>query len=259
MGASVRRMWMLALSPVALAAVLAVQGAGCATAPAKVRPGKPEEDRGRHRMVDPGSVDDDEPDGMRVEGTLGTLDRAAIQAGLSRSMLEFTSCYDRRARHKPFLDGEVSLAFRVTRAGKVKTVRVQRSSLGAFEIERCILGSARTATFERPRGGEAEFSYTVSFNGRVPVDIWDPGMVREELDENRDLLFVRQVGAEAVPLDVPPGLSVTMYVSRRGRVVSAGVTAEGAVDDDFAAHLVAALKQIQFEVPSGIAKVTFSW
>jgi len=238
--------------------LLLVVIAGCSGGAEKTKP-RPPAVKSNHEMVNPLEQGDEDGDGMRVEGALGTLDQSAVQAGLSRSMLEFTSCYDRNARGKPYLCGDVELAFRVTREGKIKKVRIKQSSLGALPVERCILEAARTATFQRPRGGEAEFSYTVSFNGRVPVNAWDPGMVKQEIDDNRDKLFIKQEGRESIPLEVPRGLRVTMYVNRRGKVVSAGMTAEEEIDEEFSTHFISSVKTIQFEKPEGFVKVTISW
>jgi TonB family protein len=239
--------------------LLLVLWLGCSGGAEKAKPKPVEVQTSDHKMVNPLEEGEEDGDGMKVEGALGTLDQNAVQAGLSRSMLEFTSCYDRRARRKPYLCGDVVLAFRVTREGKIKKVHVKQSSLGALSIEKCILEAARTASFERPRGGEAEFSYTVSFNARVTVDAWDPGMVREEIDDNRDKLFIKQEGRESVPLEVPSGLRVTMYVNRRGKVISVGMTAEEEIDEEFSTHFISAVKTIQFEKPQSFAKVTITW
>lgn len=231
---------------------------GCSGAPAKPDP-QPQV-KSNHKMVNPLDLDDDGKDGMQVEGALGTMDQSAVQAGMSRPMLEITSCFDSRQRTQPYLGGRASLQFRITRDGKVKTVRLQESNLGSMELERCILAAARGATFERPRGGEAEFGYSVEFQGRIQPVPWDPGMVRTELDENREKLTTIKEGRKTEALVPPSGLTVTMYVNGRGKAVSAGMNALEEIDEEFATHFLEVLKEIKFEQPQGsYAKVTFTW
>lgn len=239
------------------ALALVVLGA-CSTAPAKPDPGPQVESN--HKMVNPLDLDDDGKDGMQVEGALGTMDQSAVQAGMSRPMLEITSCFDSRQRNQPYLGGRANLQFRVSREGKVKTVRLQESDLGSLELERCIVAAARGASFERPRGGEAEFGFSVEFQGRIQPVPWDPGMVRNELDENREKLTTIKQGRKTESLVAPSGLTVTMYVNGRGKVVSAGMTAIEEIDDEFATHFVEVLREIKLEQPQGpYAKVTFTW
>lgn len=241
------------------AAVALAVALGCSSSQPKPDPQPQIESK--HKMVNPLDDNAEDGDGMQVEGMLGTLDTGAVQAGMSRPMLEITSCFDRLQRRRPYLGGRAVLQFRVTREGKVKTVQLQESSMGSVEAERCIVTAARTAQFERPRGGEAEFSYTVEFQGRVIPDAWDPGMVREELDENREALTtIKQGRNKKEQLVAPSGLTVTLYIGGRGEVLSVGMTALEEIDEEFADHFVSTLKSIKFERPqSPYAKVTFTW
>ena len=232
----------------------------CACSTAKPKPDPQPQVESQHKMVNPLDLDDDGKDGMQVEGALGTMDQSAVQAGMSRPMLEITSCFDSRQTTQPYLGGRASLQFRVSRDGKVKTVRLQESNLGSMELERCILTAARGATFERPRGGDAEFGYSVEFQGRIQPLPWDPGMVRSELDENREKLTTIKQGRKTESLVPPSGLTVTMYVNGRGKVVSVGMIAIEEIDEEFATHFVEGLKEMKLEQPQGpYAKVTFTW
>jgi len=215
----------------------------------------------KHQMVNPLAPGDDDGDGMKVEGTLGTLDQSVIEAGLNPALLEITSCFNRQQKQEPYLGGQVTMQFRVARDGAIKSVRMQRSSLGSMEVDRCILEAAHTARFQRPRGGEAEFSYSLELSGRIMPVVWNLGMVRDEITKHReDLSSIRRGRKIVTQLVVPSGLEVTMYIDRRGHVVSVGMIAVEEIDQEFAAHLVATLKTITFEQPnSPYAKVTFTW
>lgn len=240
-------------------AALGALCAACSTAPPP-QPEAPPPREPRHKMVNPLEDPADVDDGMEVQGMLGTLDQDAIQAGLSPRLPRVTRCFDERLRRQPYLCGEVALRFRVARDGSIKQVGIARSTLGSFEAERCILAAVRGARFERPRGGEAEFQYPLSFQGRLNVYGWESGMVSRELQEHSEQLLSVKRGRSTIVLDAPRGLELTFYVDRRGKAISVGMTAEEAIEEAFALPFIDNLKQLKFVAPQGrYAKVTYRW
>jgi TonB family protein len=208
-------------------------------------------------MVDPFAEGEDDADGMEVQGTLGTIDQHAIQVGIAPRMQAVGRCFEAEVREKPYVGGQVALQFRVARDGSLKTLKLVESTLGSYEVERCILEEMRQASFERPQGGEAEFTYPLVFQGRTGTQLWDPGMVKDEILDNLDELLEAEDG---VTLVAPEGLVVTFYVDRRGRVVSAGMTAAEAITEDFAETFIENLKDVKFVEPQmHFAKVTYTW
>jgi hypothetical protein len=82
-------------------------------------------------------------------------------------------------------------------------------------------------------------------------------MVKQEIQGHiEQLLAGRGKGGKLAP---PAGLVLTFYVNARGKVVSAGMTAEDAVPDDFADQLAENLKRLSFEAAPGYAKVSYTW
>ncbi len=225
------------------------------------KPAAPIPTESEHQMVNPLVPDeDDDPDGMQVEGTLGTLDQRSIQAGLTPSLERVTACFTDGSRGKHYLGGEVELQFRISRQGTIKKLRMIRSSLGAYSIERCILDQMKSLTFAKPFGGEAEFTYPLMFQGRVQPVVWDMGMVKEEILNHIDTLLLAQEGPKPQMLVAPAGLVITFYVSSQGRVLSAGLTADEEVDELFADRFIHNLKQIKFIEPqSQFGKVSYRW
>lgn len=213
-----------------------------------------------HKMVNPLADDDDIGDGLKVEGVLGNLEQNAIQAGLDRVLPAVAACFQAKARRQPYLGGEMQLQYRVARDGTIKKMTVLRSSLGALEVERCVVDAAKKAAFAKPRGGEAEFTYPLTFQGRVAPEIWEAGAVADEIEENREKLTIITEGRKSTALVVPQGLVVTFYVNGRGKAVSVGMIADEEIDEEFAGHFVAELKKIKFVEPgSQYAKVTITW
>lgn len=221
----------------------------------------PTNSESKHKMVNPLDDSDDIQDGLQVEGVLGSLEQSAIQAGLDPKLTTVNACFTQHLRLAPYLGGKATLTFRVATNGTIKKLNFTDSDLGSSAIERCILQTLGQVTFERPKGGEAEFTYPLIFNGRVQAQVWDPGMIRDEIEQHMDeLIEAKGENGEVTVMDVPNNLTVTFYVDHRGKVVSAGMIAEDPVEEFFAEQLTQNLKKIKFVEPQGgYAKVTFSW
>jgi len=157
------------------------------------------------------------------------------------------------------------MQFRIARDGRTKTLRLRESTIGSVAVERCLVRELRDIQFSQPSGGEAEFTYTLTFQGRVAPLVWDPGMVRDEiLGQVEQLLSPGsdspQGSGGSVALVAPEALTVTFYLDQRGTVVSAGMAAEEDIPEAFADRFIENLKRIKFVQPqSAYAKVTYSW
>jgi hypothetical protein len=231
--------------------------AGCSSPAPKPDPRPPDEGRQNHKMVNPlAPPTDDDPDGMQVEGVLGTIDEASIQRGVSPRLAAASACFKGRTHRQPYLGGKLTLHFRVGRNGATKKVKIAENGLGCLEVERCILDAFGRATFGRPKGGEAEFTYPLIFPSRLPTLSWESGMVKDEMLKRVDELLR---GSNGKLLTAPAGLAVTFYVGPKGRVASAGLMAEDVVDEAFGDRFVENLKQLKFIQPHGYAKVTYTW
>lgn len=242
----------------ALPAALALLLAACSSPPLKPDPEPARGGSSKHKMVDPlAASSDDEGDGLQVEGVLGTIDDEAVQAGLKPRLPAAGACFQRCVQHQPYVGGKLTLVFRVSRQGTVKKVKLGQSSLGSAGVERCILRGFADLRFARPKGGEAEFVYPLSFQSRIQSLSWNPGMVKDEILKRVEQLLLDDGGK---PMTAPAGLTLTLYIDGKGRVVSAGMTAEDVVDEAFADRLVTNLKQLKFVAPdNGYAKVTYTW
>jgi len=212
-------------------------------------------------MVNPLDLDSEEDgDGMKIEGALGTIEEEAIQTGLQPRMMAITDCFQKMVAREPFLGGKVTFKFRVAKDGKTKELRIIENTLGSWETEQCIYKSLDDVVFSRPHGGEAEFTYPLSFKGRVEPTIYDESAVKDDvLKHVEELLWVKKDGGEK-QLVAPAGLVLTFYLDQEGHVLSAGLAAEGAVDEEFGVSFIENLKKIQFfKTHSPYAKVTYSW
>lgn len=161
-------------------------------------------------------------DGMQIEGTLGTISQRAIEDGIQRNLPRISRCFSDRYDEVDVLGGHMEMAFRVRTDGNVRWVYLRRSTVGDRATERCILNVLSRIQFERPRGGEAEFT--------TPLDLDPPADVRPPVEWTaaRVAELVSTQGAELAAQCATAGqpFQVTAYVAPGGQVLAAGATVD---------------------------------
>jgi hypothetical protein len=192
---------------------------------------------------------------MQTRGLTGSLATDEVSGALAPKHEAFARCFATRTRRLPMLAGRVTLAFRVAIDGRVAQVHPIDSTVGHREVERCIVDVAASVRFPRPHGGTADFVWPLEMDpprGVREAVTWDPGRVRR-IVRARGRRVLERCGAEG------SDIQVTTYVSRRGRVISAGASTpdgSGVGSLDCVAHAVR-----RWRMPRSRhrrAKVTFS-
>lgn len=196
----------------------------------------------------PRAVPDDDHDGLTVSGTLGRLDQADVDEQFRGSLSEINRCYTEALRRRWFLSGRMELRLRIARDGQVREAAVVQSSLGCYDLERCVLAVVEKLRFAPPQGGEAEVSYPVSFPQRAAVHDWPEDRVAPQMARWRAELSLCRARLRGEP---PPALRVTMYIGPGGRVASAGLSADGPISAQLGACLAARALTWRFEDPLG--------
>jgi len=160
--------------------------------------------------------------GVQIEGLMGTISQHQV-TGTMNPRVEgglFNPCFS-QARGVDFLGGSIRLSFRIHVDGSVAWVFPIESSIGHRAVERCITERAQGVRFPRPRGGEAEFSWSFHFDApsdvRAPVS-WDAARLATLLASSGGQL-VSQCGGHR-------GYRVTAYVQPGGSVMAVGVAAQ---------------------------------
>jgi len=82
----------------------------------------------------------------------GEVDRAALSRVLGENRSQFQSCYERRLKASPFLQGGVTVQMRIEANGSVDAVQVG-GSLRDREVFACIRNVASRMQFARVTGG----------------------------------------------------------------------------------------------------------
>lgn len=235
-------------------------GGGPSTAKTTPAPAPAEDDEafGPHRARGP-EIDEEEDDGLQIEGLGGRLDVYSIRQGLEPHAGALNDCHASRQRRRRYIGGDVELAFVVNPDGTVKTVRLSKSDLGAWPMEQCLLEASRQMVFPEPEGnGEADFTVPLRFPSRGRMTVWDAAQAQAEAAEH---LADLAACAADTGTEEPQSVLITLYVGTRGQVQSVGFAAPAApVDDAWATCAEAKAMAWTLTDPRGlIAKMTFAY
>lgn len=194
-------------------------------------------------------------DGMQVEGLEGTIDPAAVEAGVSSALQSIVGCFGERYDELEVLSGDFTLGFRIARDGSVISARLLDSTVGDRETERCVVRAARAIRFTRPSNGEAEASHSLGID--LPDDVRPPVSVpvaqaQRLVSSNGGHALKLRCGAEAAEL------AVTAYVAPGGRAMAVG--AAGDVESRALDCVADAVRGWRFSDPGSYpAKVTIAF
>ncbi|KAB2906876.1 MAG: AgmX/PglI C-terminal domain-containing protein [Kofleriaceae bacterium] len=188
----------------------------------------PVEDNGAR---DGASSDEEADDDVEIISTQGKIDPDAVTRAIEPHASAIEACYVQNVGKRRWLGGGVELRWDVAADGALAQVRLVRSDLGAWTVEKCVLDIARQLSFGKPRGGKAHVSAPLSFShgsGAVP---WDEDQaVRAVGGRFKELAECAKTAETADPTNV----TVTLYVGTRGKVQSVGFASPGGFDDAWA-------------------------
>ena len=214
MFAQADRAWWIAV------AVLAGCGTGGAQAPAPVAPiyGSLADSRRGYEVRESRS-DAPEPGGLAMAAQEDRWIRTTPRPRSSSTGSRMVRCYDQAGEARDFAGGPVTLRWVVAATAGPTGVHVLASSLGSFEVERCLTEIAGAVRFPRPHGhGKASVEYSLEFRstGEVPVVELRADAVSAALPA-----LLGRLASECHELGVDE-VTATMYVDRKGTVRSLG-------------------------------------
>ena len=91
-----------------------------------------------------------EPGGLAMTAQEGSLDQDDAEAAIKQHWRRMVRCYDEAGDARDFAGGPVTLHWVVGGDGRPTSVHVMASSLGSFEVERCLTGIATAVRFPAP-------------------------------------------------------------------------------------------------------------
>lgn len=210
----------------------------------------------RRRPKNPKPQHEDGPRGMKVENELGVLERDDVEATLSEHFDDIRACYHRAGRAQRYAGGRVLLRFLVNGDGSAGDVLVVESTLGNYNVERCVVEVGRAITFRAPTGGKpTTFEYPVEFRSSNQVAVLDIDGPKVEHDVASLLPRLAPCGTIA-----PRGASAIIYIEPNGFPGSVGLAAGEALDEhagDCAVQTIRGWKMSTF-LPGRVMRATFN-
>lgn len=95
--------------------------------------------------------------------TAGSLDSGVIGSVVKREMGGIKYCYEKGLKKNPKLSGKIVVEFVIGINGSVQTARVVFSSMGAPNVERCIVRRVTRFRFPKPKKGSVKVNYPFIF------------------------------------------------------------------------------------------------
>jgi len=208
----------------------------------------------------PDADDDDDDNGdVQISGLRGRLDAYDIERGVKPHANTLSNCYYGKVGRQRYIGGDIEFKFLIARSGEVKVVQLNKSDLGAWHIEKCLLETARQMTFAKPKGGEAVFSLPLEFSATRSAR-W----IEDDVGSQQVKPFVRELRgcAREAKTRNPRQVRVTVYVGPRGVVKSVGFAsaAKREITDEWADCAETKIRAWTLADPLGrIAKLAFRY
>lgn len=189
--------------------------------------------------------------GANFEAEIGALDQDKVNSTLERAQGKLSACFHDGVRRIPFMGGEIRFALRIAQGGTATVAYLKESTLGDREVESCMLGALRGATWPSPVGGkeglaEGGFSFDPSADERPPVEL-DPDRLGKELPKAKQALATCRASQGAGPL------KATMYIDTDGKPLAVGVSSADPKGEAAATCVVDALRGMSFPSPGSYA------
>jgi len=194
-------------------------------------------------------------DGIQISGIKGTIDARAVERALGKKTRAVEACRNKHIGSLSYVGGEITFFFEIGMDGVPTKVFVEKSQLGHWQMEACILGVAKSLRFVKPKGGKAEVRYTMALaNNGTDAKDWDADKAKPTLRKKRGALRACRKGGQ------PKGFTLTFYVLPGGSVKTVGVTSSKPLPAGFAACVAKVVRALTFDDPLGsVARATYEY
>jgi len=199
---------------------------------------------------------DPNPAGMTVDNELGVLDTEDVEATMKDHFDEIRGCYHRAGKAQRYAGGRVMLRFLVGGDGIAQDVLVVESTLGNYDVERCLVEVGRRIAFHAPAGHKpTTFEYPVEFRSTNQLAV----MEVDGLKLDQDLaVFLPQLAAcgQLAAEDA----SAIIYIESNGFPGSVGLAAGTTLDEDVGDCMVQTIRRWKMSstLPGRVMRATFN-
>jgi TonB family protein len=231
-------------------------GAGCGSDRAAQREeGGPE--HALKRRAPKGGIHSADPgQGMSVDSELGVLDTEEVEATLKQHFDDIRGCYQRAGKAQRYAEGRVLLRFLVSGDGISQDVLVVESTLGNYDVERCLVEVGRRVSFHAPLGHKpTTFEYPVEFRSTNQVAVLDADGLKLDHDLS---VFMPQLAVcgQLAALDA----SAIVYIEPNGFPGSVGLASGTTLDEDVGDCMVQTIRRWKMSstLPGHVMRATFN-
>jgi TonB family protein len=192
---------------------------------------------------------------MSVDSELGVLDTEDVEAVLQARFDDIRGCYGRAGKAQRYAEGRVLLRFLVNGDGTSEDVLVIESTLGNYDVERCLVEVGRRISFHAPSGRKpTTFEYPVEFRSSNQVPVLDVDGLKMERDLAAFLPQLAACGRLA-----PDGASAMIYIESNGFPGSVGLAAGTPLDEDAGDCVVQTIRswKMSASLPGHVMRATF--
>jgi TonB family protein len=193
---------------------------------------------------------------MEVENEMGVLETEDVNATMREHFDDIRGCYRRAGKAQRYAGGRVLLRFHVAGDGGAQDVLVVESTLGNYDVERCLVEVGRRITFRAPTGRKATtFEYPVEFRSTNQIAVLDVEGLKVEHDLSvllPQLAACGQLAAEDA--------SAVVYIEPNGSPGSVGLAAGSALDEDVGDCMVQTIRtwKMSATLPGRVMRATFA-
>jgi hypothetical protein len=191
---------------------------------------------------------------VRIKGLTGTLNKDDVHQTMEARQPELDACIVESRRRIRLVSGTIKFSFKVDVEGRVEDVHPTETNIGHHPLESCILRVLTETMFPKPDGSaSARFDWGLTVDpatARSPEPL-PPEALDKVLDKHGD--EIRQ----ECETRRRERFTVTAYLSRKGRVITAGALPEPASAAEKVECVLEGLKKLRMPKPKREAKVTF--
>lgn len=191
---------------------------------------------------------------VRIKGLTGTLNKDDVHQTMEARQPELDACILESRRRIRLVSGTIKFSFKVDAEGRVEDVHPTESNIGHYPLESCVLRVLTETVFPKPDGSaSARFDWGLTVEpatARSPEPI-DPEVLDKVLGEHAD-----EIREECETLR-RERFTVTAYLNRKGRVITAGALAMPASATEKLECVLEGLKKLRMPKQKREAKVTF--
>jgi TonB family protein len=198
----------------------------------------------------------EKPPAMHLDSELGVLDTAEVEDALQARFDDVRACYQRAGKAQSYAGGRVLLRFLIAGDGHAQDVWVVESSLGNYQVERCLIEVGRSVAFNAPSGHKATtFDYPVEFRSTKQMDVLDIDGLKIDRDLSAFMPQLAPCGRLA-----KEAVAAIMYIEPSGFPGSVGLAASVALDEVAADCVVQTIQRWKMSavLPGKVLRANFS-